>query len=63
MLRRIFGPRRKEVRGDWRKLHNEEYLIYDLYKHYWNYQIKDEMGRTRRMYVGEKCIQNSSWKT
>jgi hypothetical protein len=27
MLRRIFRPRRDEVKGDWRKLHNEE-LIY-----------------------------------
>jgi len=24
MLRRIFGPRRDEVTGDWRRLHNEE---------------------------------------
>ena len=24
MLRRIFGPNRNEVRGEWRKLHNEE---------------------------------------
>jgi hypothetical protein len=24
VLRRIFGPKREEVRGDWRKLHNEE---------------------------------------
>jgi hypothetical protein len=24
VLRRIFGPRRDEVRGGWRKLHNEE---------------------------------------
>jgi hypothetical protein len=24
VLRRIFGPRRDEVRGKWRKLHNEE---------------------------------------
>jgi len=29
VLRRIFGPRRDEVKGDWRKLHNEE--INDLY--------------------------------
>jgi len=27
--RRIFGPRRDEVKGKWRKLHNEE--LYDLY--------------------------------
>jgi hypothetical protein len=24
VLRRIFGPKRVEVTGDWRKLHNEE---------------------------------------
>jgi len=24
LLRRIFGPRRDEVRGEWRRLHNEE---------------------------------------
>jgi len=24
VLRRIFGPRRDEVTGDWRKMHNEE---------------------------------------
>ena len=29
MLRRIFGPRREEVTGEWRKLHNEE--LNDLY--------------------------------
>jgi hypothetical protein len=23
-LRRLFGPKREEVAGDWRKLHNEE---------------------------------------
>jgi hypothetical protein len=28
-LRRIFGPRRDEVTGDWRKLHNEE--LHNLY--------------------------------
>jgi hypothetical protein len=29
MLRRIFGPKRDEVAGEWRKLHNEE--LHDLY--------------------------------
>jgi hypothetical protein len=24
VLRRIFGPERDEVRGEWRRLHNEE---------------------------------------
>jgi hypothetical protein len=29
VLRRIFGPRRDEVTGEWRKLHNEE--LHNLY--------------------------------
>jgi hypothetical protein len=29
LLRRIFGPKRDEVTGEWRKLHNEE--LNDLY--------------------------------
>jgi hypothetical protein len=28
MLRRIFGPKRDEVIGEWRKLHNEEHLYF-----------------------------------
>jgi hypothetical protein len=28
-FRRIFGPKRNEVTGEWRKLHNEEFN--DLY--------------------------------
>jgi hypothetical protein len=27
VLRRIFGPMREEVTGEWRKLHNEEHHI------------------------------------
>jgi len=29
VLRRIFGPRRDEVMGEWRRLHNEE--LNDMY--------------------------------
>jgi hypothetical protein len=29
VLRSIFGPKRDEVTGEWRKLHNEE--LHDLY--------------------------------
>jgi hypothetical protein len=29
VLRKIFGPKRDEVTGEWRKLHNEE--LHDLY--------------------------------
>ena len=31
VLRRIFGPRRDEVTGEWRRLHNEEINV--LYSH------------------------------
>ena len=34
VLRRVFGPKREEVTGEWRKLHNEE--LSDLYScYYW----------------------------
>jgi len=39
VLRRILGPRRDEVTGEWRRLHNEE-LNY-LYS---RYAEKNEMG-------------------
>jgi hypothetical protein len=29
LLRRIFGPKRDEITGEWRKLHNEE--LHDVY--------------------------------
>jgi hypothetical protein len=29
VVRRIFGPKRDEMKGDWRKLHNEE--LHNLY--------------------------------
>jgi hypothetical protein len=29
VLRRLFGPKRDEVAGEWRKLHNEE--LHNLY--------------------------------
>jgi len=29
LLRRIFGPKREEVAGEWRRLHNEE--LHNLY--------------------------------
>jgi hypothetical protein len=29
VLRRIFGPKRDELKGEWRKLHNKE--LHDLY--------------------------------
>jgi hypothetical protein len=30
VLRRIFGPKRDEMTGEWRKLHNESFMICTL---------------------------------
>jgi hypothetical protein len=44
VLRRIFGPKRDEVTGEWRKLHNEELHI--LYSPQIQAdQIKENEGR------------------
>jgi hypothetical protein len=46
VLRRIFGPKRDEVTGGWRKLHNEEpHNLYSSPSIIRNDQVKDdEMG-------------------
>ena len=59
VLRRIFGPKRDEVTGKWRKLGNED--PNDLYSPNIIWAIKYrpiEMGVTCSTYVGEeRCIQ------
>jgi hypothetical protein len=51
VLRRIFGPKRDEVTGEWRRLYNEE-----LYALYYTPNIirviKSRMGRTCSTYRG-----------
>jgi hypothetical protein len=34
VLRRIFGPKRDEVTGEFKKLHNEEFMIFVLFAKY-----------------------------
>ena len=34
VFKRIFGPRRDEVTGDWRRLHNEEINVFVLLTQY-----------------------------
>jgi hypothetical protein len=60
VLRRIFGLKRNEVIGGWRKLNHVE-----LHNMYLNNQVKEDgWGRKRSMHAGEnKCKQGSRWKT
>jgi hypothetical protein len=53
VLRRIFGPKRDEVLGGWRKLHNEKF--HNLYSSPSIIRIikEDEIGRAYRT-RGEK---------
>jgi hypothetical protein len=59
VLRRIFGPKRDEVTGDWRKVHNEE-LQYMYCSPNITRMIKvkkDEVGRAGSTSGGEQdCI-------
>jgi hypothetical protein len=48
VLRRIFGPKRDEVTGEWRKLHSEE--LHNLY------------GACGTHGRGEKCVQGFGGK-
>jgi hypothetical protein len=63
VVRRIFGPKRDEITGEWRKLHNEElHILYsspNIIR-----QIKSRRmrwaGHVARM--GEKCLQGLDGK-
>jgi hypothetical protein len=64
VLRRLFGPKREEVAGGWRKLHNEE--LHNLYAS--PNIIKIIKSRKTRWAghvacIGEMSIQNFGWKT
>jgi hypothetical protein len=48
VLRKIFGPKRDEVTGGWRKLHNEE--LRDLYSSPSIIRIINSMGRANGGY-------------
>jgi hypothetical protein len=63
VLRRIFGPKKDEVTGEWRKLHNEE-----LHNMYSSTNIMKQI-KSRRMRwaghvacMGEKCVQRFGGK-
>ena len=50
MFRRVFGPKRGELTGEWRKLRNEE--LNDLYSLPNIVRVVNEMGRACGTYGG-----------
>jgi hypothetical protein len=54
VLRRIFGPKREEVAGGWRRLHNEE--LHNLYSSPSIVIKKGEMDRACSTY--ERNVRN-----
>jgi hypothetical protein len=60
VLRRIFGPKRDEVTGGWRKLHNEELQgLYSSPSIISDQSKEDEMGGACGAHGGgEGCIQH-----
>jgi hypothetical protein len=65
VLRRIFGPKRDEVTGGWRKLHN-----YELHGLYSSPSIIWVIKARRMRWAGhvahgggEGCIQHFGWET
>jgi hypothetical protein len=70
LLRKVFGPRRDEVTGEWRKLHNEELNgLYSLPVFLTQYCAggkidKNEMGVACGAYGGgESCDQGFGGET
>ena len=63
VLRRLFGPKRDEVTGEWRKLHKEE--LRDLYSLPNIVRVeKNEVGGACGTYGGgDRCAQGSSGET
>ena len=65
MLRRVFGPKRDEATGEWRKLHKEEIRdLYSLPNVVRVVKIENEVGGACGAYGGgERCAQGSSGET
>jgi hypothetical protein len=63
MLRRIFGPKRDEMTGGWRKLY--KYKLHEVYSSSNIIRIiKEEMGRLYSIHGNkEECIESAGRKT
>jgi hypothetical protein len=63
VFRRIFGPKRDEVTGEWRKLHNEELnVLFSLPNIEW--EIKSRMRWAEHVArMEERRVQGFGWDT
>jgi hypothetical protein len=61
MLRRIFGPKRDEVTGGWRKLHNEE--LHNLYSSPRKIRMIKSRGMRRSGYVARMVEKRNTYRT
>jgi hypothetical protein len=63
VVKKIVGPKRDEIEGDWRRLHNEGLCDFTPHRILFGDQIKNnEMGgHVARM--GERCIQGLGAET
>jgi len=55
VLKRIFGPKRDKVTGEWRKLHNVELNDF-LTKYYSGDQIENYVSRACSTFLGERRV-------
>ena len=66
VLRRVFGPKRDEVTGEWRKLHNKElsdlYSLPDIVRVVKSRRMR-WAGHVAFMGGGQRCAQGSGGKT
>jgi hypothetical protein len=75
VLRRVFGPKRDEVTGEWRKLHNEElndlYCSHNIFRMIKSRRMRWTVHEARMRRRGEACTgfwwgnlrEKTTWKT
>jgi hypothetical protein len=63
VLRRIFGPKRDEVTGEWRKLHNEElHILYSSPNIIRQIESRSMRWTGHVACMGEECVQGFDGK-
>jgi hypothetical protein len=63
VLRRIFGPKRDEVTGEWRKLHNELKDLRTQYRAGDKIEKNEMGGACGTCGGGERCVQGFGGET